>query len=131
MSFIADLYKCNIKSHKSNKESKQWTYAMIVLVERYCKTCVWMIFIYLLKRNLYVHLKKHSQLFYHWLRSWSLLSTILLEKCRKQFYDNVIIDFIQSFLIEISIYNVDVLFAQACVICIKCIRKFHEENKIY
>ena len=30
---------------------------MIVLVERYCKMCVFMIFIYKLKQHLYVHLK--------------------------------------------------------------------------
>ncbi len=28
------------KSYQSNRESKQWTYAMIMLVERYCKTCI-------------------------------------------------------------------------------------------
>ncbi len=28
------------KSYWSNRESKQWTHAMIVLVERYCKTCI-------------------------------------------------------------------------------------------
>ncbi len=30
---------------------------MIILVERYCKTCVFVIFIYKSKRHLYVHLK--------------------------------------------------------------------------
>ena len=30
------------KSYQSNKESKQWTCAMIMLVERYCKTCMFL-----------------------------------------------------------------------------------------
>ncbi len=28
------------KAYQSNRESKQWTHAMIMLVERYCKTCI-------------------------------------------------------------------------------------------
>ncbi len=62
------------KSYWSNRESKQRTCAMIVLVERYCKTCMFSLSIYKLQWHLYVHSKNALQLFYYWLKSRSLLS---------------------------------------------------------
>ncbi len=72
-------YRCGIESCRSNRASKQRTRAMIVLVERYCKTCVCMYAIYMPKRNLYVRRGLSPRLSYRWLRPRPLSTTTLLE----------------------------------------------------
>jgi hypothetical protein len=90
-------YRCNIKSCRSNRMSKQWTCAMIVLVEKYCRMCVCMSLLSTCWKKIYMYVENHLQLFYSWSKSRSLFSTNFLEDVhaisRHSFFIQFMIDF--------------------------------------
>ncbi len=88
------------KLHQSNRESKQWTHAMIVLVERYCKTCMFSSFYLQVAMTFICTLEKRflTLLSLTQISISSFLLTISWEWC-KQLHDSIM--FISDYDVEI------------------------------